>query len=560
MSGDANVSLRHGLILPLLLSSLSFVLFPGACLSATNPAEPVPDEIVSAPVIVDGVVLFRVRGVSAFPAEKRAAQIAARIRATAADRSLSTEQLTVTEFDQSSRVMLGSHMIVAVFDADGQLEQLDRKALALTYATRIGEAINAYRHDRTRRSLLRHSASAAVTSIFLGLFLWLTRSAVRRIDRALDRRIKATLEGLETQSKRIVSADDLWTALRGMHHLAWTIIVLIAVVVYLDYVLQLFPWTRYVGMRLFDMAVNPLRILGEGFLNVLPDLIFLIVFVVITRYTIKVIRLFFAGMARGSVSIRGFEREWSWPTFRLVRIIVIAFAAVMAYPYIPGSELDAFKGVSIFLGVIFSLGSTSVISNMVAGYSLIYRRAFRTGDRVQIEEHVGDVIQARLLVTHLRTPTNEEVIIPNSTVLNTSIVNYSTLAREGKLIAHTSVGIGYETPWRQVEALLLQAAERTEGAAKDPAPFVLQKALGDFSVTYMVGVYCSDAQGMVRLRSRLNQNILDVFNEYGVQIMTPAYESDPARPKIVPRDQWYAAPAKPETPDSTGSDRPVPTP
>jgi len=560
MSGDASVSVRSGSILPLLIISLIFLLTPDTARSAEDPADKFTNEIVLSPVIVDGRELFRVRGVSAYPAKRRAAEIAAQIEAVAANDTLSPNELTVNESDHSSVISLGRQEVLTIFDADAQLEQLDRKTLALAYITRIGEAIIAYRHDRTRKYLLRYSSYAAAATIGLGLFLWLIRSATRRISRALDQRIKTTLEGLETQSKRVVNANDVWTALRGMHQLAWTIIFLIAVIVYLNYVLQLFPWTRYVGMRLLDMVINPLRTLGEGFLGILPKLIFLVVFIFITRYAIKVLRLFFAGLARGSVSVRGFEHEWSWPTFRLVRIVVIAFAVVIAYPYIPGSDLDAFKGVSIFLGVIFSLGSTSVISNMVAGYSLIYRRAFRTGDRVKIEEHVGDVIQARLLVTHLRTPFNEEVIIPNSTVLNSSIMNFSTLAREGRLIVPTSVGIGYETPWRQVEAMLLEAAARTEGVAENPQPFVMQKELGDFCVTYSINVYCSDAQGMARLSSGLRRNILDVFNEYGVQIMTPAYESDPARPKTVPRDQWYAAPAKPETPDSDGPDRSESTP
>ena len=226
-----------------------------------------------------------------------------------------------------------------------------------------------------------------------------------------------------------------------------------------------------------------------------------------------------------------------------MRIFVIAFALVVAYPYIPGSQSDAFKGISLFLGVVVSLGSSSVIGNIIAGYTMVYRRAFREGDRVKIDNHVGDVTERRLLVTHLRTTKNEDVVIPNSLILNNSIVNYSTLARENKLILHTTVGIGYETPWRQVEAMLLQAAANTEGLLKEPQPFVLQKVLGSFDVSYELNVYCGDAQAMNRLYTLLNRNILDQFNEYGVQIMTPAYESDPNDLKVVPRDQWYAAPA-----------------
>jgi small-conductance mechanosensitive channel len=308
-------------------------------------------------------------------------------------------------------------------------------------------------------------------------------------------------------------------------------------------VLQLFPWTRYIGIRLIAMLLDPLRSIGQGLLELLPDVVFLVVLAYLVHYLLKAIRLYFASLESGIISIENFEREWALPTYRLVRLLVIAFTLVVAYPYIPGSQSGAFKGISIFLGLIVSLGSTSVISNLIAGYSLIYRRAFTVGDRVMIDNHVGDVMESRLLVTHLRTPKNEEVIIPNSMILNSSVINYTTLAKEGKLILHTTVGIGYETPWRQVEAMLLQAAERTEGVVKEPMPFVLQKTLGDFCVIYEINVYCYDAQDMAGLYTRLHQNILDIFNEYGIQIMTPAYVDDPEQPKIVPRDQWHTAPA-----------------
>jgi small-conductance mechanosensitive channel len=222
---------------------------------------------------------------------------------------------------------------------------------------------------------------------------------------------------------------------------------------------------------------------------------------------------------------------------------VIAFGVIVAYPYIPGSESAAFKGISLFLGVVFSLGSSSAISNMIAGYTMTYRRAFKLGDRVQIGDVVGDVVEIRLQVTHLRSLKNEEVIIPNSLILNGQVMNYSSLAREDGLILHTTVGIGYEVPWRQVEAMLLTAAARTAGLRQEPRPFVLQRSLADFAVTYELNVYCDDAHRMMPLYTALHRNILDVFNEYGVQIMTPAYESDPAAPKVVPREQWYAPPA-----------------
>jgi small-conductance mechanosensitive channel len=174
---------------------------------------------------------------------------------------------------------------------------------------------------------------------------------------------------------------------------------------------------------------------------------------------------------------------------------------------------------------------------------MTYRRAFKVGDRIKVNDLIGEVVETRLLVTHLRTVKNEEIVVPNSLILNSHITNYSTLARSRGLILHTTVGIGYETPWRQVEAMLRLAAARTPGLLKEPPPFVLQKSLDDFAVTYEINVYCDNPQAMGRLYTALHQNILDVFNEYGIQIMTPAYESDPEQPKVVPKGQWFMAPA-----------------
>jgi small-conductance mechanosensitive channel len=252
--------------------------------------------------------------------------------------------------------------------------------------------------------------------------------------------------------------------------------------------------------------------------------------------------------------LRGFDPEWAWPTYRIARAVVLVFAVVVAYPFIPGSSTEAFKGVSLFVGVLVSLGSSSVIGNLLSGYTMIYRRAFRVGDRVRIEDVVGEVVEIRVTVTHLRTPKNEEVILPNSLIMNSKVINYSALARQQGLILHTNVGIGYEVPWRQVEAMLMAAANATEGVKKDPPPFVLQRSLGDFAIDYELNVYVPDATAILATYDRLHRNILDQFNEHGVQIMTPAYESDPETAKVVPKARWYAAPAA--AAGSDGSARP----
>ena len=219
---------------------------------------------------------------------------------------------------------------------------------------------------------------------------------------------------------------------------------------------------------------------------------------------------------------------------------------MVAYPFIPGSDSGVFKGISIFLGVLISIGSSSVVSNIVAGYALIYRRAFRIGDRVRINDIVGDVKEMRIQVTLLHTIKNEEVIIPNSVMINSHIINYSSLARENGLILYTTVTIGYDTPWRQVHAMLIMASEKTTDLRRDPPPFVFQTSLDDFYVRYQLNAFTDKPQDMVKIYSDLHQNIQDAFNEYGVQIMSPNYVRDPDQPKLVPKDQWFIPPAKRE--------------
>jgi small-conductance mechanosensitive channel len=285
--------------------------------------------------------------------------------------------------------------------------------------------------------------------------------------------------------------------------------------------------------------------MGNAFVDSIPNLAFLAVLILVVRYLLEALRLFFLGIASGAVRSSSFEPEWAMMTYRLIRWGIIAFAVVVAYPYIPGSSSDAFKGVSVFTGVLFSLGASSIVSNTLAGYTLIFRRVFKIGDRVLIGKYLGDVTEIRQQVTVLRTLKNEEVIVPNSTILGAEVVNYSTLGRQGKLILHTSVTIGYDTPWRQVEAMLLEAAERTPGLLKEPPPFVLKRALDDFYVSYEINACCDDPSRMPALYSSLHGNIVDAFNTHGVQIMSPHFVGQPEQAVLVPKDRWFDAPARP---------------
>lgn len=502
---------------------------------------------ISAPVTVDGRVLFRVVGISAYPAAQRAKTISGRIKELARRRDISPDELRVVEAPHTSNIVAGERLVAGVVDADAQTEgvSLSRPVLAEVYKKRIAEAVRAYRHDRTARALLMNSLYAAGATIVIAVVLFLVPRAFRRLRGTIERRYKERISTLRIQQFPIIHAEQLWNVLRGALRTAQVAVLLIASYTYLYYVLSLYPWTRQLGQHLLDPLLQPLSAMAAGIVDSIPNLVFIAILVVVVRYVLKMARLFFSTVASRSIAIPNFDPEWAWPTYKIIRLLIIAFAVVMAYPYIPGSNSAAFKGVSILLGVIFSLGSTSLVANIIAGYTMTYRRAFRVGDRIKVGDLVGDVVAMRLLVTHLRSLKNEELVVPNSVILNSNIVNYSTMAGEKGLILHTTVGIGYEVPWRQVDAMLKEAAARTPGLLRDPAPFVLQTSLGDFSVTYELNAFCDSPSAMQGLYTALHQNILDVFNEYGVQIMTPAYEHDPEQPKVVPKDQWFPAPSLP---------------
>ena len=298
------------------------------------------------------------------------------------------------------------------------------------------------------------------------------------------------------------------------------------------------------SQNIAGFALAPLEVIGRGLVANIPRLVFLAVLFFVIRLLLRLVRLFFETVGRGTVTLAGFDADWAAPTYKIVRVAIVAFGLIVAYPYVPGSESEAFKGVSLFIGIVFSLGSSSAISNIIAGYMMTYRRAFKVGDRVKIGEAMGDVIEMRLQVTHLRSFKNEEIVIPNSQILAAMSSTTASFAKAQGLILHTEVGIGYETPWRQVEAMLLAAAERCESPSAEPSrAFVLVKKLGDFAVTYELNLYCSDVKAMVPLYTSMHRHILDVFNEYGVQIMTPAYKGDPDQPKVVPPKDWFTAPA-----------------
>ncbi len=492
----------------------------------------------ASPVKVDGEVLFRVLGISSFPSELRADAISKRIIKAAKDPSVPADSIRIITGEDRLMIYAGEEFIINIHDYDAEYEGITPSILAEYIGKKTSEAIKSYRYERSRPALVKKLINALgalflMTAIIFAL-LWLTK----RLRNSLEKRLQARISSVEDKSFQLIRSNQLWKAFCMFFKTLKFIIITVIIIAFLQYVLGQFPWTRQVADYTLGLFMDPVIELGKGFLRFLPKLAFLIVIYLVTRYLLKLIKLLFTGIQEGNMKVANFNPEWAMSTFRLVRLGVVVFALVIAYPYIPGSGTSAFKGISVFIGVLFSLGSSSFISNIIAGYSMTYRGAFKIGDRIQVDDVIGIVAEQKLLVTRLLSLKNEEIVIPNTTMLSSNIVNYSSKAKDKGLILHTSVGIGYETPWRQVDAMLKLAADLTEGLLKNPLPFVLKKSLGDFAVTYEINVYCDDVSRMPMYYSILHQNILDVFNENNVQIMTPAYEGDPEIPKVVPKDQW----------------------
>lgn len=492
-----------------------------------------------APVILDGHPLFHVAGTLSYPAEKRAADISDRLHLFAGNPTRSTDTLKVIVQPDFAVVMAGDQFLLRVFDVDSGIPGLTHAGYADLVKNVLGKAIMDYRLARTPRALLKDAGLAVAGVGLMTLLLLGWTRLFRRLSGLVERYLKPQISKIQTKSFDLLQAGLLWDGLQGLMTVLNGGIIALLIYSHLGFILRLFPWTRPLADGLLGLILTPLKMLGLSFLGSLPGLMAVLVIGFLCYGTLRMLGLFFTGIQSGTITLAGFDQEWAIPTFRIVRVAIIALAVMIAYPHIPGSNSAAFKGVSVFLGIIISLGSSSFAANLIAGYSAIYRRAFRVGDCIEVDNFRGEVLEIQTLVTRLRTIKNEVVVIPNSTIVNSPVINYSTYAKERGLILHTTVGIGYETPWRQVEAMLLEAAARTTGLLTDPKPFVRQLALGDFCVTYEINVFCSTPVQRLALINALHQNILDLFNENNVQIMTPAYEGDPEQPKVVPKDKWF---------------------
>ena len=387
-------------------------------------------------------------------------------------------------------------------------------------------------------------ATAAFAAICWSLIKARTRLA-ERFGGAASRRLHASKVADDefVRSSRII--EFLQRIVSGV---VW-VLVLFATYSWLTFSLRRFPYTRFWGESLREFLLSRLSLVVNAILGALPGLFMVLIILLVTRFVARLVTLFFRAIQEGRISVGWLYPETALPTKKLVVMAVWLFGAAMAYPYVPGSDSEAFKGISLLTGLMLSLGSSGIVGQVMGGFTLTYSRALRRGDFVAVGDVQGTVTQLGTLSTKIRTVRNEDVTIPNQVVVSQIVTNYSRGAEQGVFVG-TDVTIGYDVAWRQVEALLLLAAARTPGIRRQPAPVVRQSALEDAYIKYTLLFCLEDPATRVSTLAAVHGNILDAFNEYGVQITSPNYEADPTERKVVPKDQWFPAPAKP-----TGNDR-----
>ena len=501
----------------LVLVMMGFSLF-----GARAAEQGVTNETVT--VVFHGQELIEVGAVSAVTAENRAETLIRRLSRQAKSPLVSTENLVIHHDEnlKASMIMSGSDVICVVWESDAEREGVPRNGLAEQWREIIREVIETHRNDRTSGALVKDSVFAAIaTLVFLAVWFVL-RLLCRREMKVVEKKFAGQ------KMFKFLDGDSIVTMNGNLIKFIRVVVMIWVFIIYLNLVLSFFPWTFNLSARLFEMVSIPVINFGHDFVKNLPNLFALVVIGGIVWFVLRGLKHIFEQIGEGKVRINGFYRDWANPTYRLFRIVVIVFAAVVAFPFIPGSSSPAFKGISIFMGILLSLGSTSAVGNIVAGLVLTYMRPFVSKDFVEISGLRGTVVSRGTFSTRLKTPTNEIISIPNSSVSSNHIINFSRMTEKGGVNVGTSVTIGYDVPWRTIHELLISAAVGVLDVLENPAPKVLQISLDDFYVQYRLIVTTKHPELRIRIRSDLHKNIQDRFVKAGIEILSPHYQSNRA--------------------------------
>lgn len=482
--------------------------------------------VPSATVRFRGLDLFVIRDVlGPKTPEERARAIEVRVDTLAAGSAKAVDTIEVHDRQVTTDVISGEVVLFTITERDAAITGRTRQQLAADYTRILKHRLAEDFQERSLSGVANAAMySLGVLAVFLVVLL-LINTLTRRISSRILSWEGTRIKGWKLQRFEFLPAARVVEVLVGTLRLARAIGLVVLSLLSLNVILSFFPWTRAAAETLFSQIYSAIGWVVGGIIGYLPNIFYIVTIVVATSYGLRFLKLVFRELEKGTITIPGFFGEWATPTYKIVRFLFLAFVAVIIFPYLPGSGSPAFQGVSLFLGLLLSLGSTAAVANVVAGIVLTYMRPFSVGDRVKIADTIGDIVEKTLLVVRIRTVKNVEITIANAMVLNNHIVNYSTCASEQGLVLHTAVTIGYDVPWPQVHRLLKEATEKIDGILPEPAPYVLQTSLDDFYVSYELNAYTNSPQRMSKIYSDLHAAIQDAFNEESVEILSPHYRA-----------------------------------
>jgi len=477
-----------------------------------------------AAVMLRGKPIFYVRSRSdALAPSERAEIISRRLAAIANNPFRANLAVHLIETDYGTDILIDKDLILTVTDQDAAAYGIARAELAQRAAELLQQELLAAHVESGAEHQLRGWIQTFILLCVLALLLWLVNRLYHRLVRFINAEFAKRFERQGADDSLRYMSQPLRLIMLLLMRVARVVVWLTLLLALLPLALSFFPATRGYYEQILELVREPLIVMWEGFAQFLPNLFFISVMAFVAWLVIRAERAFFDQIEKGAIQVRGFEAEWAALTKNLIMLLLIVLTVVIVFPYLPFADAPAFQGLSIFIGLLITLSSSSAISNMIAGVLLTYNGAFRVGDLVEIDRTLGTVVEKRLFTTSIHTFKNEQISVPNSVVIAASIRNYSALAKNKGLILHYPVTIGYDTPWRQVHELLLKAAQATQGLLTEPPPFILQRALNDWNVTYEINAYTQEASRMPRILSELIANIQDVFNAAGVEIMSPSF-------------------------------------
>lgn len=459
--------------------------------------------------------------------------------------------ISVTSTEMANAILVNGTLGLLLTPGDVDVLEGETLEHATQAARQALERVAAETREARDRDRLWHAlAASGIATLLLSLLFVIVRRTRTWVVRHLTKLLEGSTHGLTAAGVRLLHPSRLFTVSRWLVRTAAVFVLMLATYRWSSFVLNQFPHTRAWGEELDGYLLGVALRIGGGMLRALPDLLVALVIFLLARGLIAVARPVFDGIEKRPLDAGWLDADTAKPTRRIFAMAVWAFAAVMAYPYLPGSSSEAFKGVSVLVGLMVTLGGSSLFSQVASGFILLYSRTLRIGEFIRVGEDEGTVIELGLFTTKISTGFGELISLPNALVLGTVTRNFSRPANGHGFMLRTTVTIGYDAPWRQVQGLLIEAARRTPGVASEPPPEVFQIALSDFYIEYRLVCQASQANAKTRAEAlaTLNANVIDTFNEYGVQIMSPHYLGDPASAKMVPRSAWHAAPATPPKP------------